>query len=165
MNNIKQYIQEKLILNKTVKSKYDKFCKILYLDNKKSESKKLYELYQNDCEHIIGNNLTDDQRLSSDFDLLYMICVMLLSDELHIKEISSLGFKDYSGANNPYDFSWFEEENKDGNTTLEVIQQLYYNNYEIKNMINNLYHLIEKSCTDYTNSIDGIWTLWDEIEQ
>lgn len=165
MENLNIYIVEKLIINKNIiNQKFSLFCETLFLDKSKNESKFIYELYKNDCEHIIGDNITKNQRMSTDFELLYMICVMLLDDKNDIESINTLGFSNYNGHNNPYDFSWFEEENDDGNTVLDVIQELYDISSKTAKIINNLYQLIKKSCTNYRKSIDGIWELHDIIE-
>lgn len=164
MKNLKDTILEKLIINKHSKVKDDtleKFCKVLYLDNKPANKRKieiLYKYYQNDCNKIIENNF-DGSLISTNFELLFMLAVMLLDDNYNISYIRDIGWKSYKGKNNPYDFSWFEEEDGGDNTVLEVIQQLWVDNKDFYDIFSDIYMWTKDTCFDYKSAIDGIWSL------
>ena len=162
MKKIYNYIQEKLVINKDSKIKnnqYEKFCDVLKLDKKNDGSKHLYELYQTDCDKIIGNNITSEQRMSTDFELIYMLAIMLLDDNYTRSEILNLGYTIYKGNNNPYDYSWFEEENNKGETVLDIIQNLYRSNNKFEEIFNKIYWYADDACLNKHESIDGIWNL------
>ena len=171
MKQLNLYINEKLIINKDIKSskdtKFSTFCHELYLydsPNNHKELEELYDLFKNDCDGIIEKEF-DGNLISTNFELIFMCVVMLLDDDLHYTNLEQLGTTRYKGSNNPYDFSWFEEENKDGDTVLDTIQDLYMkpSNQKFANMFERMYEIIKKTCTSYKNAIDGIWELQDKI--
>ena len=167
MKELNNYILEKLHLSKTTKTVYSKFCEGLYLDKNES-SRILYDKYfKTDCDNIIGNKLKDDQRLASDFEMIFMICVMLLDDNMGSNKIDFLGYNNYKtkfkGKNNPYDYSWFEEENDNGEDALMIIQQLYQDEKGFEIVYEDMYKLIKDCCNDFHAAIEGIFNFYGEI--
>lgn len=165
MKTLNEIISEKLILNKNTKEKnsiFNKFCKTLYLDqndkSKYDDIEKLYDLYKNDCNKIIEENF-DGELISTNFELMFMVAAMLIEDQNIPTRILIMGTNIYKGKNNPYDYSWFEEEDSNGDTVLDVMGKLYSNNEKFKDMFSFIYIVIQKCCTNYKNSIEGIWKL------
>lgn len=171
MKLINNYIIEKLKISKDSKGidqNFKKFCHELYLNDSKNnhdDLEELYNLYKNDCENIIDKNF-DGQLLSTNFELIFMIVVMLLDDDLHYSSLEKIGTTSYNGSNNPYDFSWFEEEDSNGRTVLEIMQDLYQTpktNPRFIEIYLKIYETVSKACTSYKNAIEGIWELHDNI--
>lgn len=168
MKQLNSYINEKLIIKKDSKLKnsiisFSMFCHELYLHDSPlnhDDLKELYDLFKNDCDGIIEKEF-DGNLISTNFELIFMCVVMLLDDDLNYTHLEQLGLTKYNGTNNPYDFSWFEEENKYGDTVLDTIQDLYMkpSNPKFANMFERMYKIIEKTCISYKNAIDGIWEL------
>lgn len=158
MKEITKYLSVKNAKSKK-EIEYNIFCNHLYLRSNKSEAKTLFEYFKNDCEKVIGDYLEREQRLSSDFELIYMTAAMLVDDCKEINAIYNLGYKYYKGTNNPYDFSWFESENKNGKTVLQIMQDLYSFNKNFRNIFIDIFNCIENCCIKYHDTIDGIWSL------
>ena len=166
MKKINTYIQEKLVINKDIKSskdiKFSTFCHELYLHDSPlnhDDLEELYDLYLNDCDKIIEKNF-DGELVSTNFELMFMSAAMLNADDQDWTSLPDLGYKDYPGDNNPYDYSWFEEEDSNGKTVLEVMQDLYHNDKKdptFLKMFQTIYLAIDDYCTDYEATIDGIW--------
>ena len=172
MKQLNSYINEKLIIKKDSKLKnfisFSTFCHELYLHDSPlnhDDLEELYDLFKNDCDGIIEKEF-DGNLISTNFELIFMCVVMLLDDDLDYTHLEQLGTTGYNGTNNPYDFSWFEEENKDGDTVLDTIQDLYNTpRYLSKfiDMFRRMYEIVEKTCTSYRHAIDGIWELQTKI--
>lgn len=173
MKCLKDNILEKLIINKNSKLKnsiisFSMFCHELYLHDSPlnhNDLEELYDLYKNDCNNIIGNKF-NGKLLSTNFELMFMCTVMLLDDDLHYCHLEQLGTSKYNGSNNPYDFSWFEENDKDGKSVLDIIHNLYNTPRYISNFMDmfiRIYEIIEKTCISYGHAIDGIWELHTKI--
>ena len=173
MKQLNSYINEKLIIKKDSKLKnsiisFSTFCHELYLHDSPlnhDDLEELYDLYKNDCENVIGKEF-DGNLISTNFELIFMCAAMLLDDDLHDCNLEKLGTSEYNGSNNPYDFSWFEEEDKDGVTVLDTIHNLYETPRYISNFIDmfmTIYGIIKKTCTSYKHAIDGIWELQTKI--
>lgn len=54
-------------------------------------------------------------------ELLYMLAAMLIDDELSYTYYNKIMLSSYPGDNNPYDYSWFEEEH-DPYVLAEVVK-------------------------------------------
>lgn len=175
MKNIKQHIQEKLVINKhsKVKSSNDNanfltFCHELCLHDSPMNHKdleELYGLYKNDCDGVIEKEF-NGKLLSTNFELIFMCAAMLQADDIHYSHLIELGTYRYKGHYNPYDFSWFEETDKDGKSVLDIIHDLYNTpRYLSKfiDMFRRIYEIIGKTCTSYRHAIDGIWELHTKI--
>ena len=171
MKHLIDSIQEKLVINKHSKAKqndFDIFCKTLKLKDKNPDSeklKKLFELYLNDCDKIIEKNF-DGELASTNFELMFMSAAMLNADDQDWTSLPDLGYKDYPGYHNPYDYSWFEEEDSNGKTVLEVMQDLYHNDKKdptFLKMFQTIYFTIDDYCKNYEKAIDGICELQDKI--
>ena len=154
MKKLIDSIQEKLVITKDTKekdNKFDIFFFLLLMDYKDSKKlndiKELYKLYLNDCDHIIEKNF-DGQLISTNFELMFMLAAMIVDDDKSSAAIYTIGTRAYGGKNNPYDFSWFEEENSRGQTILEVMSSLYTVNDYFKDTFKLIYLIIEKCCTD-----------------
>jgi hypothetical protein len=163
MRSIFEYLSTKNIKSQN-EIKFERFCKGLHLNANNKNAQKLFDYFKNDCDHVIGDNLEDEQRLSTDFELIYMVAAMLNSDSQESNYIYNIGFKDYKGKQNPYDFSWFEEENANGKTVLEIMQDLYSSNKKFRDIFDDVYVCINKSCENYENTIDDIWNLQNILE-
>lgn len=167
MKSLLNSIQEKLVITKDTKEKSSNdnanfltFCHELCLYDSPMNHKdleELYDLYKNDCENVIGKEF-NGKLLSTNFELIFMCAAMLNADDLYHSALLKLGKPSYTGQYDPYDFSWFEEENSNGETVLEVIQYLY-GETNFLTLFNKVYNIIEKTCTSYRHAIDGIWEL------
>lgn len=165
MKQITNYISEKLKINKNIKSLFIQFCEQCALNEKDPVTKELYDLYRANCNDVIGDKITDDQRVSSDSDLIFMTAALLLDDNKPAGQITRIGFKNYTGNNNPYDFSWFEEENEENQTVLQVMQKLYQTNDKFHDMFDNIYAKLEIVTKDTKQLIDGIWEVWQLFDK
>lgn len=168
MKNINTYIVEKYKISKNSTTKYTLFCDELCLNSKKDSARELFEYYENDCENVIGDHITEDQRYATDFELIFMLAVMLLDDGYNWKMLQNIGYKGYPGKNNPYDYSWFEEENEDGDDVLTILKDLYdednIDGEKFSEMFDNVMEKIEDCCADTSKAISGIWGLNNELE-
>ena len=158
----------KIGINK-IYDKYDEFRKCLHLNNS-DYSQQLFELYKNDCDHIFSNFLkkeigaeqADKALCSTDFELIIMAAAMLLDDNRKCGDVTRLGFNDYPGHNNPYDYSWFEEVFEMGGFKYDIlgfIQDLYNSNQRFNKMFTDVYDLLEECCDNYHKCIEGITNL------
>lgn len=81
--------------------------------------------------------------------VLMLVC-MLLDDEYGPDSIQYIGYRNYRGNNNPYDYSWFEEEIEDedsdyyGKDILDFFQTLYGENRDFALYFNNVYYAIQE---------------------
>lgn len=176
MKSLLNIVQEKLVITKDTKEKFydyetvnfSKFCHELCLYDSSmnhNDLKELYDLYRNDCEHIISNEFKG-KLLSTNFELMFMCAAMLNADDLDYHLLIELGTHRYKGDYNPYDFSWFEETDKDGKSVLDTIHDLYMTpRYLSKfiDMFRRIYEIIKKTCTSYRHAVDGIWELHTKI--
>ena len=173
MKKLNSYINEKLIIKKDSKLKnsiisFSMFCHELYLHDSPlnhDDLEELYDLFKNDCENVIGNKF-NGKLLSTNFELIFMCVVMLLDDDLHYTNLEQLGTSRYKGFHNPYDFSWFEKEDQDGETILDTIHDLNNTPRYLSKFIDifeRMYEIIGKTCTSYRHAIDGIWELHTKI--
>ena len=176
MVNINNYILEKLYIGKDFFSKKqfkpkDKnefliFCKKLCIQPDSQSSEKLYNYFKNDCNHVIGDAIdpNSDARIATDFELIFMLCAMLNDDNHTEYYLSNIGFKNYSGHNNPYHFSWFDSD--DGTRdVLEIIQHLWDSkDNKFCSTFRDMWKLVNDACDDYKEAIDGIWDLQNVIE-
>lgn len=168
MKNINTYIVEKYKLSKNSTTKYTLFCDELYLNSKKDSARELFEYYENDCENVIGDKITESQRCATDFELIFMLAVMLLDDGFGSEELQNIGYHGYDGDNNPYDYSWFEEENEDGEDVLSILKSLYEEDSKegekFSEVFDDVMSKIDDCCTNPSKAIRGIWGLIDELE-
>ncbi len=153
MKELNNYIIEKLKLNKDSEDpEYIKFCNALKItkdnidtdcwDNAMKYSKELYKYYQSDCKEVFDEtDLEEKNMLCGLFDALFILAIMLLQDEYDSNGILKIGFKSYKGNNNPYDYSWFDEENDKNQTILELIQDAYHDSNKFKQFFDNFYDL------------------------
>ena len=164
MKNLKETILEKLVFNKHTKSKdynFNIFCKELQFDNNEN-IKKLYELYLYDCDNIIGTKF-NGELISTNFELMFMLVAMMVDDDELPSSIYRIGTKIYNGKNNPYDFSWFEVEDSNERTVLDIMSELYGLNKYFSDTFNFIYKIIKYECKDTKKAIDGIWILCEKI--
>lgn len=70
-----------------------------------------------------------------------MIAVMLIDDYYPIHRYIDLGMMDYKGRNNPYDYSWFEENTDDGDF-LDTVKKWIKNNQK---EFSEIFKITEKS--------------------
>lgn len=59
------------------------------------------------------------------------------------------------------DFSWFEEENEDGNDVLTIIKQYYNGLLDFKKLFKDFFELVKKL---KTITVDNVWRLTDNIQ-
>ena len=163
MKTILEYLSTKNMKSKD-ELDYATFCEILLLDKSKQEAKKLFQYFKNDCDKVIGDSLEDEQRYSTDFELIFMVAAMLNDDQNLPKVILTMGFTGYAGNNNPYDFSWFDDTNENDMTVLEVMQELYQKGGDFKDMFDDVYWCLDACCQNYKKAIEGIWSLQDNLE-
>ena len=162
MKKLNLYIIEKLKVNsEQAKVHYLNFCQALDIKDC-SEAEKLYEYYKKYYFEDSLIKLSDSQRCSSDFELILMLCVMLIDDGYTDPDyIEEIGYKSYKGNNNPYDYSWFEDENEDGNDVLTIIQQYYNGSLDFKKLFKDFFELVKKL---KTITVDNVWDLTDNMQ-
>lgn len=104
-----------------------------------------------------------DAMICSAFELLFMMAACLVDDNLDMKYYNYLGTKYYkmklNGKNNPYDYSWYEEEVEDNKDILEYFQQDW-----IPNNLNE-FEEIYNICKQYKKvfTIENIWNVYDKV--
>ena len=163
MKQLVEYLSTKNIKTKD-QLDYEAFCKTLYLKSETSQVKRLFKYFKNDCENVIGDNLEENQRLATDFELIFMLVAMLNNDGQTPIDIYKIGLNNYKGDENPYDYSWFEEQNKNGKDVLEIMQDLYSSNKKFRDMFCDVYYSIINGCENYENAIEGIWNLQNVLD-
>ena len=146
MKQINKYILERLHITKNTGEdiephvSLEKFCELLYLKNTKN-TEELYDFYINDCDDIISSNF-DGKLFSTNFELMFMLAAMIVDDGFITTVISKIGTKLYNGKNDPYDFSWFEVEDSNENTVLEIMGKLYGSDKEFSKIFRIIYNVI-----------------------
>ena len=150
MNNINKYIQEKLIINKNV-NVYNKILSNLcdFFGSTKDETKfleKYFNIDEDECEELL-NYKVEPELICSPGELFVMLAYMLIDDNLGCQYYSILGISKYKtkfkGKNNPYDYSWFEEQgwtNEDEDILMSC-QDWIQNNYT---EFNQIYKFVKK---------------------
>ena len=138
---------------------FETFCKCLYLKQQSDQAKRLFNIFKNDCDRVIGDNLEEDQRIATDFELIFMLAAMLNCDGQEPQRIYNIGLKNYKGMENPYNYSWFEEENSNGKDVLEIMQDLYSSDKRFREMFDEVYYDISNGCENCGKAIDGVWDL------
>ena len=82
--------------------------------------------------------------ICSDFEALFMLASMLVDDKKDPDTILELGTVGYSRRNkygrNPYDYSWFEEETRDGDFLDSVKKWIKQNLEEFE----TIYNIVKK---------------------
>jgi len=131
MKHIQNFIIEKFKIN-------SKNIEITKQNQKKNEitkwSKKLKIPY-NECEDLCNKYwfvnarkfFNIDESYCSPLEALLMIAVMLIDDYYPMHRYIDLGMMNYKGRNNPYDYSWFEVDTKDGDF-LDTVKKWIKNN-------------------------------------
>ena len=79
---------------------------------------------------------------------MFMLAAMIVDDGFITTVISKIGTKLYNGDNNPYDFTWFEVEDSNGNTVLEIMGKLYGSDKEFTKIFRIIYNIINIECTN-----------------
>ena len=161
MNNLKEYIIEKLNLNskKISDESLKKFMKALGIKKSDEYVLKLKHYCDTDCD----KNLEKDDYISKDmwnsfeFDALLMLAVMLLEDGYKAKDILNIGFKSYKGNNNPYDYSWFDGDVR-SDSVLELIQKAYDEDHDFKKLWEDFFKTVEGVYKNTKMDIDE--TIW-----
>ena len=166
MNNLKEYIIEKLNLDsqKISNDSLKKFMNALGIKKSDEHVLRLKHYCDTDCNKYLekDNYIPEDQWCCTEFDALLMLAVMLLEDGNKAKDILNIGFTSYEGANNPYDFSWFDEENDKDETVLELIQNAYKKNRDFKELWEDFFETVECVCKNTKIDVDTVWTWWEK---
>lgn len=158
------YIQEKL--NKGSISNFDKEKNIK--DKEIQLFKNYYFGLSNDDADLILNKYVYGWPLGEDikhkslctaFELLFTLAAMLVDDGNDYLQVYKLGFTSYKkiGKNNPYDYSWFEEE-VDDKDMLTICQEWIADN---EKEFRNIYNLCKKYDNDLT--IEKIKSFYEEV--
>lgn len=156
-------------LGKFIDKEYARFCKSLEIQES-PDAKRLFDwwntetgngTHDKDIVDIMDTALDNvkDELYSTYFGLTVMLCAMLAEDGYDMKQFNVLGYKSYRGSNNPYDFSWFEGTDKNNNTVLDYVQNLYTENKRFKMFMNELYDAV-KACRV---SVDAVWCFYDKF--
>lgn len=151
MKNINEFILEKFKINsENVHSPEKNLAKLFNLDQ--DEAKYLYQFWDNENKLIKFTN-----PVCSPLEGLLMLAFMLVDDNMDFDTWDFLGTKSYKklgGKNNPYDYSWFEEEDeKDQNLDYlcAIGEWIKENTDEFK----KIYEIVKKHKKDF--SFDKIW--------
>ena len=96
-----------------------------------------------------------------------MLCAMLVQDKMLISHFTKLGLNGYKvilhGTNNPYDYSWFEEEIEDEDGTkrdlLYFIKNKFKFNKNVKKNIVKTFNFCKKA---NINNPDSIWEFYEK---
>ena len=172
MKQIINYIKEGLKINSNTKiepSNEKKIANILGIDLK--YAKEIHNKY------LKMNFLEMDKDFEKDlisvsgtqFELIFMLCAMLLNDKQDELDpyFTNLGTNWYrmkvGGKQNPYDYSWFEEEfeDEDGNTwdILEYIQRQYKKHKDVAKNIQDAFNFCKEAKID---DPEKIWNFYEE---
>lgn len=122
MRQLTQFIHEKLHVSQ-FKSKAKKCSEHFGISQEAGEY-----MAKNFLEFSFNNPDIDKFSICSDFEGAFMLAAMLADDGNNPDDIRKLGYKSYRaiGKHNPYDFSWYEEEDEDtGTDYLGLIQEMY----------------------------------------
>ena len=143
MINLSEYIIEKFKINSKTAKQGNALVKLFNLDN--DEANYLYQ-YWDSKESLF--NFKDP--LCSPLESLLMLAFMLVDDNQDFKCWDILGTKAYKrlgGKNNPYDYSWFEEEDGDEKDYLQyVFDWISENEDEFK----KIYDIVKKHKKDFS---------------
>ncbi len=141
MKTINDYILEKFKMNNNNISKpISNLAK--YFGLPEDDAYMLYTKYDNDGQYNINGyfHLNSNELYCTPLEALLMIAFMLVDDGFEAKDYDSLGYKDYNGNNNPYDYSWFEEETRDGDFLDSVKKWIKQNLEEFE----TIYNIVKK---------------------
>ena len=170
MKNLIESIKEGLKINSKTKveaTKEKKIANVLDIDLK--YAKEIHDKYLNmnflEMDKDFANDLVSAS--ATQFELIFMLCAMLVQDKMLISHFTQLGTKGYKfilhGTNNPYDYSWFEEEieDEDGNTwdILEYIQEQYKKRKDVEKNIQDAFNFCKEAKID---DPDKIWNFYEE---
>lgn len=170
MKQLSNYITEKLILNKnTFKQDPD-----MINDQKREKFEDLFSEKFNIPKMIAGAwykyyySVKPEKFFGVDgsgwcctpLELLYMLAAMLIDDGLPYTYYNKIMLSSYPGDNNPFDYTWFEEE-RDPDVLAEVVKWIsrYIDRFElIYNTIKNNNGLTnpEKVWNEFLNILDEI---------
>lgn len=159
MKQLNGYILEKLkkkvILNDFIKDKEIRLFKKWFSGLSDKDANMILDKY------VYGWPLGEDiknKSLCTAFELLFTLAAMLIDDNVSWKRYHFLGYKNYSGKNNPYDFSWFEEEIRDDYDYLDACKDWITNNIEEFKKIYDL-------CKNYPNDLNlkKIFYVYDRV--
>ena len=159
MNNINQYIFEKLKINS--KSKVSsltkdiaEYFKISEQDAEIIETKYLHAKYF-DLDDRYDKNL-----LATRFELVFGLAAMLVNDNAKVDDIERLGTVGYKrdiGTSNPYDYSWYEEPFGNYDDTLEYIQEQYVKDKKFNKLFKEVYEFCKNVGIYDMNKIFGFY--------
>lgn len=159
MKALNKYVNEKLVLNKdTFKDKFIKEKEFSKEFNIPFDiSKELFRKYYVNSEEFFG--VKGSGWCCTPLELLYMIAAMLIDDNLIYRYYKEIDLTTYPGKNDPFDYSWFEEDN-DPNVMKEVRIWIYKNELEFS----MLYDIILKydSPTDPEEVFDKFLKIFDK---
>ena len=149
MDNINKSLKTSLNESRADNIKLE-WCRIVstFLEIDKDTAAYLYRIYRSDTDLFFGT----DNNISWMIDpciALLMIAAMLNDDGFSKDMYIDIGTRKYRGKRNPYNYSWFEEEDDSGQTALEIIKrwirnnQIHWNN--IFNIVRNNAGITEKT--------------------
>lgn len=140
MIELSKYIIEKFKINSKTAKKGNVLVKLFNLDN--DEADYLYQ-YWDPKEPLFKFN----DPLCSPLESLLMLAFMLVDDNQDFNFYNELGYKDYKGKHNPYDYSWFEEEDEKGLDYLFVLEDWIKNN---EDEFKKIYDIVKKHKDDFS---------------
>ena len=149
MKQLDYFINEKLKVNSksTIKNTTTDIANYLGIDIK--YAKEIEDKYLNK-NYLSISKECEKYLLATQFELVFMLAIMLVDDNKDYSDIIDLGFNLYKGKNNPYDYTWYEEGFIDSNGTeytdiLEYIQKLFKNSKEFRELFKEVYDFCKKA--------------------
>ena len=142
MKLIIDYIKEGLKVNSKSKinSPLIQIAKILNIDEKYAEE--IFDKYLN-MNYLDLDKEQDKKLPCTQFELIFMLCAMLVQDKMLISHFTKLGLNGYKvilhGTNNPYDYSWFEEEIEDEDGTKRDLLYFIKNKFKFNKNVKKKY--------------------------
>lgn len=155
MKTINDYILEKFKMNNNnINKPISNLAK--YFGLSEDDAYMLYTKYYDDINAYFG--LNSDELYCTPLEALLMVAFMLVDDGFEAKDYDNLGYKDYGGKNNPYDWAWFEEDTKDGDF-LDSVKKWIKNNLE---EFETIYDIVKKHKNNF--NADKITDLSENIK-
>ena len=163
MLHLTGYISEKLHLDKD-DTKYSEHYEMYerFLDYFKGvPEKELKDIFNR---YVINSPFDDeakDVQICTTFELLFMLAAMLIDDGQYYNKFGVIGYKTYTGSNNPYNLTWFEETFKFKGHEYDILTYIQ-DEWIVNNMDEwiNIYNL----CKRYKITIKKIEHFYDVVE-
>ncbi len=160
MKNINKFIIEKLKLSKNNDINKEIISSLCEYFNSDYNETKFISKYLIDSERFFNKHV---EYIASPFELLFFLALMLIDDNEPIEQVRMIGYTSYKGKWNPYDYSWYEEETKDGMDILDICRIWINDNF---NEFKKIYDFCKKHYKYYKSNhgIDEFFYIYDDLD-